>query len=302
MASPLDPQKQEQRGTYVIQDSQKELTRLKIHDHLITAAMGGVLPEQSDPTIFRRVLDIGCGPGGWLIEAAQIYPTMSLIGIDISEQMIEYARAQAKEHQLTDRIEFHVMDALLILEFPTKYFDLVNLRFGLSFLRTWDWPKMLSEMQRITRPGGVIRITDGEVVPRNTSPALTQLCEMIQCALFGAGHLFTQESRGLIDHLERLLKQYGCEQVQTKTSAAEYRAGTPEGEEYCEDMMHVFQNVHPFLQKWGCAPKDYETIYQQALDEMRQPDFLATVNLLTAWGTKGRKQRYDSWETTDHPS
>lgn len=28
--------------------------------------MGGVLPEQQDPTRFRRVLNIGCGPGGWI--------------------------------------------------------------------------------------------------------------------------------------------------------------------------------------------------------------------------------------------
>jgi hypothetical protein len=50
--------------------------------------------------------------------------------------------------------------------------------------------------------------------------------------------------------------------------------------------MLFFQTIRPFIQKWGCTSKDYEALYQQALIEMQQPNFLATVNLLTAWGCK----------------
>ena len=69
MPTPLGPRKNEDpRGTYAAQDSEKELTRLMIHDRLMTALMGGVLSEQADPTVFHRVLDVGCGPGGWIME------------------------------------------------------------------------------------------------------------------------------------------------------------------------------------------------------------------------------------------
>ncbi len=288
MPTPLGPRRNENRGTYVAQGSEKELTRLTIQDRMTTIMMGGVLAEQADPTVLRRVLDVACGTGGWIIEAAQTYPEMSLVGIDINQHMIEYARAQAQAHHIHDRVEFRVMDALLILEFPAGFFDLVNLRFGFSFLRTWDWPKMLSELLRVTRPDRVVRVTEAEIIPQSNSPALTELCEMSQCALFRAGHLFTQESTGVIDHLPRLLKQHGCKQVQTKAHVIEYRTGTAEGEAFCEDMLLLFQTLRPFLQKWGCTSKNYEVIYQQALNEMRQPDFLATINLLTAWGNKPR--------------
>lgn len=290
MPPSLDPQRNENRGTYFVQNrkSEKELTRLAVQDRMFTTAMGGVLSEQSDPTRFRRVLDVGCGPGGWLMETAQTYPTMSLVGIDISQHMIEYARAQAEAHHLHDRVEFRVMDALLILEFPAAYFDLVNLRAGVSYLRTWDWPKMLSELLRVARPGGVVRLTEGEVGHRSNSPALTRFWEMLLCAFYRAGHLFTQESTGLIDHLARLLKQHGCQQIQTKAYVMEYRPGTVEGQAYYEDMMLGFQTTRPFIQKWGCGAKDYETICQQALEEMRQPDFYVTWNMLTAWGNKPR--------------
>jgi len=290
MGSRLDPRKGEHPSTYFVQDrkNKKELTRLTIQDRLITAVMGGVLPEQPDLTGFGRVLDVGCGTGDWIIEAAQTYPAMSFIGIDICQRMVEYARTQAEAHQVKDRVEFHAMDALRTLEFPAAFFDLVNLRFGVSFLRTWDWPKMLIELLRIMCPGGVVRITEGEIGLQSNSPALTQLFEMEQCALFRSGHLFKEESTGLIDHLARLLDQYGYQQVQTKAYAVEYRAGTVEGQACYENLMLLFQTLRPFIQKWGCVANNYEVIYQQALKEMRQPDFLALGTMLTVWGSKPR--------------
>jgi len=274
----------------MVQDrkNKKELTRLNMQDQMVTAGMGGVLAEQADPTVFHCVLDVGCGTGGWIMEAAQTYPEMSLVGIDISQRMIKYARAQAEAHQVNDRVEFHVMDALSVLNFPAASFDLVNLRFSLSFLRTWDWPKLLDELLRVTCLGGVVRVTDTEAVHQSNSSALTRLGETLQCAFFRAGHLFTAENTGLTDHLARLLDQYGCEQVQTRTHAMEYRAGTVAGQALYENVKLLFQTVHPFIQKWGCAGQDYDAIYQQALKEMQQPDFHATWNLLTAWGSKPR--------------
>jgi len=111
---------------------------------------------------------------------------------------------------------------------------------------------------------------------------------LLQSALFRAGHLFTDASTGLTSQLVRLLDQYGCEQVQTKAYAIESRAGTTEGQAFYEDLRLFFQTIRPFLQKWGNVPNDYEVIYQQALNEMRQPDFLAVGNIVTVWGSKPR--------------
>src|SRR5579883_2140428 len=160
MTNPLQPGRNEYGGTYFVQDRQneREMRRLIVQDQMITRAMGGALSEQAAPASLHRILDIGCGTGGWLLELAEAYPTMSLAGIDINRNMIEYAREQALVRKVAERVELRVMDALLVLEFPPAYFDLVNLRFSVSFMRTWDWPKMLGEMLRIARPGGIIRI------------------------------------------------------------------------------------------------------------------------------------------------
>ena len=126
-------QSSEHPSTYIVQDreNQEELARLTLQDRLLTESMGGVLAELPEPAALQRVLDIGCATGGWALETAQTYPTISLvIGIDISQRMITYARQQAQAAALAERVEFHVMDALRMLEFPSHFFDLVNLRLG----------------------------------------------------------------------------------------------------------------------------------------------------------------------------
>src|SRR6185312_10256299 len=228
-AMPIPPEhKREQPNTYVVPDRshQDELNRLQIQDHLFTATMGGVLSEQPDPTIFSRVLDVGCGTGGWLIELAQTMPACTLlVGVDASRKFVEYARAQAEAAQVSDRVEFHVADALRMLEFPTSFFDLVNHRAGMGWLRTWDWRKLLEEYQRVCRPGGVVRITESEWAVSN-SPALTRLSDLIVQAFSNAGHLFTPTRDGLTSKLASLLQQHGVQQVQARVSTLHYQAGT----------------------------------------------------------------------------
>lgn len=288
MPTPPEP-RGEHPSTYFVQDrsNEDELTRLQIQDQMLTGAMGGVLPEQADATPFRRVLDVGCGTGGWLIEFARTYPAMSrLEGVDVSGKLIEYARTQAAARQVDSRMSFHMMDALRMLEFPDASFDLVNQRLGQSYLRTWDWAKLLQEYQRITRPGGVIRVTELDHLPESTSPALTRLNQIGLQALHQAGHAFTAEGGGITIDVAGLLRQYGLKNVQTASHTVEYRAGTDAGRFFFEDMKRLYRNLVPFLQKWTQVPKDYEDIYQQALVEMQQPDFVASWHLLTAWGNR----------------
>jgi len=289
MSQPTDPRR-EYASTYFVQDrsNKDEMARLQIQDEMLTASMGGVLPEQPDATRFQKVLDVGCGTGGWLIETAQKYPTISLlIGVDVSKQMVDYAREQAVAQQVSDRVEFHVMDALLSLEFPPDFFDLINQRLGASFVRTWEWPKILSEYQRMCRPGGVIRVTEANFLAGTSSPTFAYLNQLFLQAFHQSGRYYTPDGNAVISQLVRLFTQYGIQNVQTQSYTLEYRAGTPEGKDFVENQKLIFRTALPFLRKWIRVPDDYEEKYQQMLHEMQQPDFVATWELLTVWGNKG---------------
>ena len=293
MSTPTDPGR-EHASTYFVQDrsSQDEMDRLQLQDKMLTAGMGGLLPEQPDPTIFQRVLDVGCGTGSWLMEVAEAYPaTKILIGVDISSKMMKYAREQAELQQVDQRVEFHVMDALRMLEFPNNFFDLVNQRLGMSYLRTFDWPKLLQEYQRVTKSGGVIRITEASTSIESNSPALTKLCALFYEAGDRSGRHFGPESNGVVGVLGGLMERHGILDVQTREYKLVYRAGTVDGQYFYEDMAHIYRVAVPFLQKWAHVPMDYNEIYQQALKEMQQPDFVATWMHLTAWGKRSLKKQ-----------
>lgn len=276
-------------STYFVQGyaTENEAARLHIQDGLITRAMGGVLPEQQQPSRFQEILDIGCGTGDWLIELASTVPPPSLlVGIDVNKPMLAYAATQAEARQVSDQIQWREMDALRSLDFLTETFALVNLRCGLSFVRTWDWPKLLRECQRVCKAGGVIRITDVDLRVKNASPALNQLFDLIVEAFYRAGHFFTPEGDGVISQLAPLLERAGLQNVETRVYVRECQAGTLEWQSSFEDIKHLLRTIVPFLRKWTRVPDDYEFLCRQALKDMQQPDFVTTSTLLTCWGNK----------------
>src|SRR5262249_37736015 len=153
----------------------------------------------------------------------------------ISDKMIEHARAQAKAQQLDGRVEFQTMDALRILEFREASFDLVNQRLGQSWLRTWEWKKILNEYHRVCRPGGIIRIAESNVNGEFSSPALAKLNAFALEAFYNSGRLWTLSSDGLTSQLVSLMIQHGFQDVKSRVQILVYRAGEASGQSFYED-------------------------------------------------------------------
>lgn len=78
-----------------------------------------------------RVLDVGCGNGGLSIEIAQKTPTGSVLGVDLSSQMLDNAGKHAAEAGLTN-VSFERADAQTF-GFAPASFDLAVSSFGVMF-------------------------------------------------------------------------------------------------------------------------------------------------------------------------
>jgi ubiquinone/menaquinone biosynthesis C-methylase UbiE len=282
-------EKNERESTYfVLSRDAEDLLRLVDQDQLLTAGMGGVLAEQDNPAArFRRILDVGCGTGGWLLDTARAYPNIQqLYGIDISQSMIHYARAQALAEQMSDRVEFQVMDALRMLEFPTESFDLVNLRIGGSFLRTWDWPKILREFKRVTRPKGVIRIVEGQIPIANNSPAFSELWSIGFDVGYQSGFYFEPCRDGCTRFLGPLLQQHATQNVFQHDYVIHVNRDYEYLDVFRKDMKLLLQLLPVFWRRFTRLREDYDKLYIEACRELDDPDFTADWIQNTFWGSR----------------
>ncbi len=288
MSSPINPQ--DKHGTYVRKEryTVEDLALLQNEEQMMNIATEDILREQPEPTSLQGVLDVGCGTGQWLIEVAKTYPEISqLVGIDINAKVIEYANAQAEAQQVAERVQFRVMDALGFLDFPDDSFDLVNQRLGGSFLRTWDWNKLLHNFKRVTRSAGVIRIVEADMI-ESTSSAQMQQVELLLQAFHRSGHAFTPQKDGLTSELVSLLRQQGFQNVQTAIRTLHYSEETLEGQFLSLYLKQMSRSLQSFQQKWNREP-DGEVINRQVLEDMKRPDFAATWTFITVWANNPPK-------------
>ena len=105
------------------------------------------LVAKSEP---NDLLDVASGTGDVAINAA-LKIDGSVIGLDLSEEMVRYAEYKIEQRGLSSKIDMMVGDAEQ-LPFDEGSFDAVTASFGVR--NFGDLPKGLSEMCRVLRAGG----------------------------------------------------------------------------------------------------------------------------------------------------
>lgn len=104
------------------------------------------------------ILDVGCGTGRLLRQAAQRFPAAQLTGIDAAEEMILVARAAAPRAALLRFVQGFAEE----LPFADHSFDVVVST--LSFHHWSDQRMGLREVHRILSPGGTFALVDALAV------------------------------------------------------------------------------------------------------------------------------------------
>ncbi|WP_425390598.1 bifunctional demethylmenaquinone methyltransferase/2-methoxy-6-polyprenyl-1,4-benzoquinol methylase UbiE [Ekhidna sp.] len=98
----------------------------------------------------KRILDIATGTGDFAIESLKLNPE-KVVGVDISEGMLNVGRQKMKKRGYSDIIDMQSGDSEN-LQFEDNSFDAVIVAFGVRNFENLE--KGLSEMNRVLRPGG----------------------------------------------------------------------------------------------------------------------------------------------------
>ena len=100
------------------------------------------------------VLEIGCGTGHSLVNFARtVGSTGSVMGVDISEGMLELARRRVADADLSSRVTFELADARS-LPIDDETLDIAFMSFTLELFDKDDIPRILDEVYRVLRPNG----------------------------------------------------------------------------------------------------------------------------------------------------
>ena len=105
----------------------------------------------------KQILDVATGTGDMALLLTKYLDPEKVIGIDISEGMLEHARQKVEKQKLKGKIEVRPGDSEAI-KFPNNTFDAVTVAFG---VRNFEHLQQgLAEMFRVLKPGGKLVVLE----------------------------------------------------------------------------------------------------------------------------------------------
>lgn len=265
-----------------------EMARLMHLDRVTTTAMGGPLAGLAPLPEGAQVLDLCCGPGGWVLDVAYKRPDIEITGMDISQTMVAYAWARAATQQMTNA-SFVVGNILEPWDFPDASFDLVNARFLIAVLPRASWQEMVRACYRVTKPGGVIRLTESDVFGLTSSRAFARWSQLSYRLSHARSYGFSpdQHSLGITHMLGAFLQTVGCEQIQNKMHVVDFSANTDAWGDLFHNYTIAFTKMQPLLLQTALAtPEELDLLYQHFLIESHLDSFRGVWPSMSVWGTK----------------
>ncbi len=120
------------------------------------------LVDEANSCSATKILDICTGTGEVVKEFGTRGIGREIVGLDLSEEMLDIARKKITRKNLASRIKFLKADAQ-DLPFPSETFDLVSMAFG---LRNISEPRRaIEEMNRVLKKGGKALILEFTLPP-----------------------------------------------------------------------------------------------------------------------------------------
>ncbi|KAJ6477150.1 S-adenosyl-L-methionine-dependent methyltransferase [Mycena vitilis] len=181
---------------------------LQQHDNLKRLFENRILLAPLSLDRSDNVLEIGTGPGFWVMElATTLDPSMPIVAIDVESRLFPTVTPV--------NIEFRVESATNLPPGWSDTFSLVHQRLLMLALQEPEWHKDIQEIYRVLRPGGWVQLAEYTAWHEGKYPG--KPCMEKLTAIFRR----VAEARGLfVDcayHIPRMLEETGFVEIQSES-------------------------------------------------------------------------------------
>ncbi|KAI8978791.1 hypothetical protein BD414DRAFT_538707 [Trametes punicea] len=139
----------------------RQMVDLDVWDNLWQQNLGGSVTMHVFQTAPARVLDLGCGTGTWILDAAREWKNSHFVGLDIVP--LHPDLVQVGSFDLASRITWVQANFLERLPFPNEEFDYVRLVRVARGVPEDKWDGLLEEITRVMKPGGAFEMWEEDL-------------------------------------------------------------------------------------------------------------------------------------------
>ena len=233
-----------------------EVNRLDFQHYMLRYALPGNYLAPIIPQQIQDVLDIGAGTGRWAREVAEQLPHANVIALD------RVATNLVSAEMPPPNFVFVEGNLLTGLPFPDHSFDFVHQRLLYSAIPAQQWPFVLHEIVRVTRPGGWIELVEAATL-ENRSPIADQLNDWVVEACSRRGLDMT-----IAPHLGDMLHAAGIPNTATRKITLPIGAyGGRLGTMLEKDILAIYQGSSALVVGAGLATQE---TYLQAVQQWEQ--------------------------------
>ncbi|KAI8053161.1 uncharacterized protein B0P05DRAFT_561826 [Gilbertella persicaria] len=289
---------------YPLPNDQIEIDRHRVQFYVIRWAFESrhITPPPIKQKLFEgiRVLNVGCGPGlrigHPIIDMAEDFCNSTFDALDVcnllpssktspkNDTRSEYVHVTPPpERESNLRFTLHnILEGPL--PFESETFEYVQQSITILAYKIEDWPVVLNELKRVTKPGGYIQLIETELYPHQLGPKgeswRDQILDAIKSKRGNDGRITLQ--------FERLLNNLDLEDVTVKF------VSIPIGS-WGLDIGNLWgQNFYAFLESAGTFLVDlmqmtnaeYKKGTQGLREELESGEYKAFSNVYVAYGRK----------------
>ncbi|CAI2182628.1 19202_t:CDS:2 [Funneliformis geosporum] len=216
-----------------------------------------------------KVLDVACGSGTWLLDMSTNYENSHFVGLDF--------QAIYPQEIKPSNLNFIEADILDGLPFSDNEFDFVHQSTMTNVLKRSQWDFVLSELIRVTKPGGYIEISETIYTFNDYGPIMQKLFNSLYSSLLKQNVDFN-----VIHDLESMLESHP-NITKVHWDEREIILG-PNGGKIgiaCQETLETFSNTEMTTEilssEMGVSKEEYKSIIGNGLkDELKvtRPEFM----------------------------